>query len=57
MGFGGLGWAGAGAGRPKPEGEVYLNLFLMRKQIPEKSRNCLKARKILQKSQKLQKNS
>jgi hypothetical protein len=26
----------------------FLNLFLMRKQIPEKSRNCLKARKILE---------
>jgi hypothetical protein len=35
----------------------FTNLFLMRKQIPEKSRNCLKARKILRKSQKIQENS
>jgi hypothetical protein len=35
----------------------FSNLFLMRKQIPEKSRNCLKARKILRKSEKFQENS
>jgi hypothetical protein len=34
----------------------FSNLFLMRKQIPEKSRNCLKSRKILRKSQKFQEN-
>jgi hypothetical protein len=32
-------------------------IFLMQKQIPEKSRNCLKARKILEKSQNFQENS
>jgi hypothetical protein len=35
----------------------FSNLFLMRKQIPEKSRNCLKARKILRKSQEFYENS
>jgi hypothetical protein len=32
----------------------FSNLFLMRKQFSEKSRNCLKAQKILRKSQKFQ---
>jgi hypothetical protein len=44
------GWAGRDAGRAfgldqLGKDRVFSNLFLMRKQIPEKSRNCLKARK------------
>jgi hypothetical protein len=35
---------------------LFSNLFLMRKQFSEKSRNCLKPRKILRKSQKFQEN-
>jgi hypothetical protein len=67
MGFSGPGWAEAGAGRSGRTGSglqarpvrnrigfsFFSNLFLMRKQIPEKSRNCVKARKILRKSQKI----
>jgi hypothetical protein len=53
---GGLGRAfGLGPGRIGFR--FFSNLFLMRKQIPEKSRNCLKARKILRKSQKFQEHS
>jgi hypothetical protein len=53
-----VGWVGPQA-RPNPIDRFFFfsNLFLMRKQIPEKSRNCLKARKILRKSQKFQENS
>jgi hypothetical protein len=64
------GWAppgqAAGPERVGPSGSArssrvdflfFSNLFLMRKQIPEKSRNCLEARKILRKSQKFQENS
>jgi hypothetical protein len=58
--FGGeAGWVGPLA-RPNPVGWIFFFfefIFLMRKQIPEKSRNCLKARKIFQKSQKFQENS
>jgi hypothetical protein len=47
------------AARSAQSGRVvfFSNLFLMRKQIPKYSRNCLKARKILRKSQKIQENS
>jgi hypothetical protein len=67
MGLGGQ--PGAGAGGPErvgPSGSarssrigfVYFFEFIFNvKTIPEKSRNCLKARKILRKSQKFQENS
>jgi hypothetical protein len=44
----GASWVGPLA-RPNPVGKIFFfsNLFLMQKQIPEKSRNCVKARKIL----------
>jgi hypothetical protein len=53
----GLGRASGSAQSGRVDFSFFPNLFLMRKQIPEKSRNCLKARKILRKSQKFQENS
>jgi hypothetical protein len=66
MGFDGPGCrTGADAGRsgsglrarPRKEGFVFFEFIFNAKTIPEKSRNCLKARKILRKSQKFQENS
>jgi hypothetical protein len=56
------GQGGAGSGlwaRPSKERFIifFRNKFSMRKQFQEKSRSCLKARKILRKSQKFQENS
>jgi hypothetical protein len=63
----GPGWAKAGRGWPRAGrafglGPLGKNLFFLEfifnaKTIPEKSRNCSKARKILQKSQKFQETS
>jgi hypothetical protein len=47
----GLGRASGSAQSGRVDFSFFPNLFLMRKQIPEKSRNCLNARKILRKSQ------
>jgi hypothetical protein len=66
MGPGGR--AGAGAGGPErvgPSGSarssrivfLFFEFIFNAKTIPEKPRNCLKARKILRKSQKFQENS
>jgi hypothetical protein len=52
----GAGWVEPRA-RPNPVDRFFSKLPLMQKQFPEKSRNCLKARKILRKSQKFQENS
>jgi hypothetical protein len=69
MGLGGPGgWAGVGAGGPewvRPSGSArswrivvcFPNLFLMPETIPENAEIVLKARKILEKSQKFQENS
>jgi hypothetical protein len=65
MGFSGPGWAGAGAGRafglgPNQEDRIcfyFPKLFSIAKTIPVKTRNCLKAQKILRKSQQFQENS
>jgi hypothetical protein len=56
------GQGGAGSGlwaRPSKKRFIifFQNKFSMRKQFQEKSRSCLKARKILRKSQKFQENS
>jgi hypothetical protein len=48
---GGAGWVEPQA-RPNPVDRFFLKLPLMQKQFLEKSRNCIKARKILRKSQK-----
>jgi hypothetical protein len=68
MGLGGPGGrVGAGAGGPErvgPSGSahsrrivVFSNLFSMPETIPENAEIVLKARKILEKSQKFQENS
>jgi hypothetical protein len=65
MGFGGPGcWAEADAGRAfwlnpsrKDRVSFFSEFIFNAKTIPEKSRNCLKARKILRKSQNFQENS
>jgi hypothetical protein len=65
MGLGGPGGR-AGAGWVEPTGSTqsgrvglvfFFEFIFNAKTIPEKPRNCLKARKILRKSQKFQENS
>jgi hypothetical protein len=62
MGPQGDGWAGVDAGRafglgPGRKVLFFFEFIFNAKTILEKSRNCLKARKILEKSQKFQENS
>jgi hypothetical protein len=53
-----LGRGGSGLrARPGRVGFYFFEFIFNAKTIPEKSRNFLKARKIIQKSQKLQENS
>jgi hypothetical protein len=54
MGFGGpAGWAGwigvgpSGSAQTESRGFLFFEFIFNAKTIPEKSRNCLKARKIL----------
>jgi hypothetical protein len=64
MGFGGPGWAGAGAGRafglgPNRKDKIlsFFEIFSSAKTNSEIPENASKARKILQKSQKFHENS
>jgi hypothetical protein len=65
MGFGRAdGWARAGAGKTfglgpggKDEFLLFSEIIFNAKTIPAKTRNCLKARKILRKTQNFHENS